>query len=118
MHSIRWPRALLVLVIVQCRVPLANVPESTVCPAVAEPSVEAGWEPRAMAGEYRVQWIVDSSGYPPRSSTRTEHLRLFLWATSMNDSSPRAHLGPVPNDTVAHPLYGLMVLDSGEFDRK
>ncbi|MFL5497859.1 MAG: hypothetical protein ACJ8AA_04815 [Gemmatimonadaceae bacterium] len=35
----------------------------------------------------------------------------------MKDSSPRAHLGPTPNDTVAHPLYGLMVVDSGEFDR-
>ena len=117
MHSIRWSRALVVLVTVQCRVPLANVPESSVCPTATEPSVKADWEPRAMAGEYRVQWIVDSSGDPPRTSPSTEHLRLFLWPTSMNDSSPRAHLGPVPNDTVVHPLYGLIVLDSGEFDR-
>ena len=96
---------------------MANVPETTACPTATEGSVEAGWEPRAMAGEYRVQWIVDSSGYPTRASQRTEHLRLFLWPTSMNDSSPRAHLRPVPNDTVAHALYGLMVVDSGEFDR-
>jgi hypothetical protein len=118
MHSIRWSRALVVLVILQCRVPLANVPESSACPTVMGPAVEAGWEPRAMAGEYRVQWIVDSSGYPHHTSPRTEHLRLFLWPTSMNDSSPRAHRRPVPNDTVAHPLYGLMVVDSGEFDKK
>lgn len=110
--------ALLVLVAVQCRVSPANGPASTVCPPVTEASVEAGWEPRAMAGEYRVQWIVDTSGYPPRISPHTEHLRLFLWTTSMNDSSFRIHLRPVPNDTVAHPLYGLMVVDSGEFDRK
>lgn len=97
---------------------MANVPESAVCPRVTEPSVEAGWQPRAMAGEYRIQWIVDSSAYPPRTSPRFEHLRLFLWPTSMNDSSPRAHLRPAPNDTVAHPLYGLMVMDSGQFDRK
>jgi len=117
MHFIRWSRALVVLAAVQCRVPPADVPESSECPAVAEPSVEAGWEPRAMAGEYRVQWIVDTSGYPPRPSQRTEHLQLFLWPTSMKDSSRRAHLGPVPNDTVVHPLYGLMVPDTGEFDR-
>ena len=117
MHSIRWSRALVVLVTVQCRVPLANVPESSVCPTATEPSVEAGWEPRAMAGEYRVQWIVDSSVYRSRISPSTEHLRLFLWPTSMNDSSPRAHVRPVPNDTLVHPLYGVIVLDSGEFDR-
>jgi len=118
MHFVRWPRALIALVAVQCRMPLVNLPESTACTTVTEASVETGWEPRAMAGEYRVQWVVDSSGYPPRTAPRTEHLRLFLWPTSMNDSSPRAHLRPAPNDTVAHPLYGLMVVDSGEFDRK
>jgi hypothetical protein len=118
MHSIRWSRGLVVLVTVQCRAPLANVPESLACPTVTEPSVEAGWDPRAMAGEYRVQWVVDTSGYPPRTSPRTEHLRLFLWATSMRDSSSRAHLRPSPNDTAAHPLYGVMVPDSGEFDKK
>ena len=36
----------------------------------------------------------------------------------MRDSSSRTHLGPVLNDTVAHPLYGVMVLDSGEFDER
>jgi hypothetical protein len=118
MHSIRWSRALVVLVTVQCRAPLANVPESSACPRVTEPSVEAGWDPRALAGEYRVQWIVDTGGYPPRPASHTGHLRLFLWQTSMRDSSSRAHLRPAPNDTVAHPLYGVMVLDSGEFDKK
>jgi hypothetical protein len=118
MRSIRWSRALVLLVTVQCRAPLASVPESSACPRATEPSVEAGWVPRAMAGEYRVQWVVDTSGYPPRTSPRTEYLRLFLWPTSMNDSSPRTHRGPSPNDTVTHPLYGVMVLDSGEFDKK
>jgi hypothetical protein len=69
-----------------------------------------------MTGEYRVQWVVDTSGYSPRIASHTDHLRLFLWQTSMLDSSSRAHLRPAPNDTVAHPLYGVMVLDSGEFD--
>jgi hypothetical protein len=118
MHSIRWSRGLVVLITVQCRAPLANIPESSACPAVTQPSIEAGWDPRGMAGEYRVQWIVDTSGYFPRTASRTEHLRLFLWQTSMRDSSTRAHRGPAPNDTVAHPLYGVMVLDSGEFDKK
>jgi hypothetical protein len=71
-----------------------------------------------MAGEYRVQWVVDTSGFRPRTASRTGHLRLFLWQTSMRDSSSRAHLGPAPNDTVAHPLCGVMVLDSGEFDKQ
>ena len=79
--------------------------------------MEAGWLPRSMAGEYRVHWIVDTSGYATRTPG-AYRLRLFLWATSMNDSSPRTGGRPTPNDTVRHPLYGLMVVDSGEFDRK
>ncbi|MGH7602862.1 MAG: hypothetical protein ACRENK_02570 [Gemmatimonadaceae bacterium] len=78
--------------------------------------MEPGSDPRAMAGEYRVQWIVDTTGYPRRAVSRAEHFRLFLWPTSMRDSSSRQHIGPAPNDTVRHPLYGVMVLDSGEFD--
>jgi hypothetical protein len=80
------------------------------CPIVKNSRLTADWNPRSLSGEYRVQWISDT--LTPR---RIERLRLFLWPTSMSDSSVSKHRGPAPADTALHPLYGIMVEDTGTF---
>ena len=81
-----------------------------VCESTAKSTIAADWDPLTMAGEYRVQWI--STSGQRRESAR---LLLILWKTSMRDSSPKEHKRPAVSDTVTHPLYGVMVRDSGKF---
>ena len=98
------------LAVIECRsaspAPVARVP----CPTVTESLLTANWNPRSLAGQFRVEWVSDTGSTP-----RTQRLRLFLWPTSMSDSSIRRHKSPTPGDTAIHPLYGVMVPDTGLF---
>jgi hypothetical protein len=80
------------------------------CDSTAKSTIAPDWDPLTMTGEYRVQWISTSGQH--RESAR---LRLFLWKASRRDSSPNEHKRPAVGDTVTHPLYGVMVRDSGNF---
>jgi hypothetical protein len=93
---------------------LAQSPvDSGECPVVTESRLTASWDPRTLAGEYRVRWVSDTAATP-----KTQAFRLFLWPTSMRDASSATHRGPAPRDTVAHAAYGLMVPDSGNFTKQ
>jgi hypothetical protein len=83
------------------------------CPRVEESEIKADWDPSTLAGEYRVEWISDTG-----ATHRTERFRLFLWRTSMRDSSARRHKVPTPGDTAIHPLFGVLVRDSGTFSTR
>ncbi len=86
--------------------PVTTVP----CPVVTESLLTPDWNPRSLAGQFRIEWVSDTG-----STHRTQRLRLFLWPTSMSDSSIRRHKSPAPGDTAMHPLYGVMVRDTGSF---
>ena len=80
------------------------------CPVVAEPQLKDDWDPRSLAGEYRVEWVSDTSNVH-----KTKRLRLFLWPTSMTDSSIKTGKRPAELDTISHPLFGILVPDVGRF---
>jgi hypothetical protein len=80
------------------------------CPVVAKPQLTDEWDPRSLAGEYRVEWFSDTSNV-----RKTKRLRLFLWPTSMLDSSVKTGKRPGESDTVSHPLFGILVRDIGHF---
>ncbi len=90
--------------------PVAAFPQP--CPRVEESALSREWDPRSLAGQYRIQWVTDTE-----VPMRTSSLRLFLWKTSMIDSSPSTHIHPAVGDTVLHPLYGVLVPDTGSFSR-
>jgi hypothetical protein len=81
------------------------------CSVADSSRLKRDWDPLTLAGQFRVEWIVEAG-----TKSRTDSLRLFLWKTSMRDSSIRQRKSPAPGDTLAHPLYGVMVRDSGEFN--
>ena len=83
------------------------------CSARANSNLKADWNPRTLAGEYRVVWVSETG-----SRRHTAHLRLFLWQASMRDVSPKTRKGPPQGDTVSHALYGDMVADSGVFTKE
>jgi hypothetical protein len=89
-------------------IPVSVVP----CEAVKDSRLTAAWKPRSLAGEYRVEWMSDTL-----SPRRIERFRLFLWLTSMNDSSVERHIKPARADTAVHPLFGVMLPDTGHFSR-
>lgn len=93
-----------------CRASVAVPPSPLLCPKVEEPGLSREWDPRSLAGQYRIQWVSDTG-----SQARTSSLRLFLWKTSMLDSSPSRHIHPAAGDTAVHPLYGVLVPDKGAF---
>jgi hypothetical protein len=97
---------------VWCKPGTSVTPISQSCPRIEESGLSAEWDPRGMAGEYRVQWVSDTG-----AQSHTSKLRLFLWKTSMLDSSPHTHTHPAPGDTDLHPLYGVIVPDEGLFTR-
>jgi hypothetical protein len=82
------------------------------CQRVDRATLTAEWDPLSIVGEYRIQWI-SIADKPPRTS----RLRLFLWKTSMRDSSTKEHKVPALDDTVMHPIYGTLVPDSGKFSK-
>jgi hypothetical protein len=87
-----------------------RLPVAPPCPVADSSRLKRDWDPLTLAGQFRVEWIVEAG-----TKSRTDSLRLFLWRTSMHDSSTRQHKSPAPADTVTHPLYGVMVRDSGDF---
>jgi hypothetical protein len=101
---------LISLAVIECRsvppAPVAAVP----CAAVTQSLLTVDWDPRSLAGQFRVEWVSDTG-----SIRQTRRLRLLLWPTSIRDSSIRRHKSPVPGDTARHPLYGVMVRDTGKF---
>jgi hypothetical protein len=101
---------LISLAVIECRsaspAPVTTAP----CLAVTESLLTVDWNPRSLAGQFHVEWVSDTG-----STHRTQKLRLFLWPTSMSDSSVRRRKSPAPGDTAMHPLYGVMVPDSGSF---
>jgi len=101
---------LISFVAIQCKPASANPVSSIPCPAVTESDLTPDWNPLTLSGEYRVEWVAETGARP-----RTDRLRLFLWQTSMRDSSIRQRERAAPGDTAWHPLYGVMVRDSGGF---
>jgi hypothetical protein len=97
----------------QCKPQSPNPPSSILCPVVTEFGLSADWDPLTLAGEYRIEWVSEMAPQP-----RTDRLRLFLWKSSMRDSSIREKTGTAPGDTITDPLYGVMVRDSGSFTTK
>ena len=82
------------------------------CALVEQTSLTAEWDPRSLAGQYRVEWITQND-----SGSRSRRFRLFLWPTSMRDSSPRRHTRN-KLDTTLVPIYGATSADSGVFTEK
>jgi len=82
------------------------------CQRVDKAALTDDWDPLSIAGQYRVQWVSTAEKTP-----YTAKLRLFLWKTSMRDSSTNEHKTPPAGDTVVHPLYGILVPDSGNFTK-
>lgn len=105
--------ALIIVGAAQSSVAAQSPVDSGECPVVADSRLTASWNPRTLAGEYRVRWVSDTAATP-----KTEAFRLFLWPTSMRDTSSSTHRGPAPGDTAIHPLYGLMVPDSSTYTQK
>lgn len=89
-------------------IPMALPP----CSLVDTTLLTAEWDPRSLAGQYRVEWITQTD-----SGSRSERFRLFLWPTSMRDSSPRRHTKPRVDTTLA-PIYGQTAPDTGVFTPK
>jgi hypothetical protein len=94
----------------QCKPVSANPVSSIPCPVVTDSDLTADWNPLTLGGEYRVEWMRETGEH-----VSTDRLRLFLWQTSMRDSSTREKTGAAPGDTATHPLYGVMVRDTGAF---
>jgi len=103
---------ILAALLLQCRRTGAVAASPQSCAGVEEPALSREWDPRSMAGQHRIQWVSDTG-----MQMRTSSLRLFLWKTSMRDSSPSTHIHPAVGDTVLHPLYGVLVPDTGSFPR-
>ncbi len=101
---------LISFVAISCKPASANPIGSIPCPVVTESNLTADWIPTTLSGEFRVELVAETGARP-----RTDRLRLFLWQTSMRDSSIREKQGAAPGDTATHPLYGVMVRDSGAF---
>jgi hypothetical protein len=99
-----------VALLVECKSTVAATPPSQACASTEESTLPADWDPRSMVGQYRVEWVSDTG-----RQAQTSRFRLFLWKTSMLDSSPKAHSRPAPGDTDLHPVYGVMVPDKGVF---
>jgi hypothetical protein len=91
----------------------ANAHAQVRCAIPAKWNLKADWNPRTLAGEYRVVWVSDTG-----SRRRAERLRLFLWRASMRDVSVKTHKHPPQSDTLTHPLYGDIVPDSGVFTKE
>jgi len=106
-------KRILATVVLLLAVVFANIHAQVRCQPPAKSNLKAPWNPGMLAGEYRVVWVSDTG-----SRRRTEHLRLFLWRTSMRDVSTRTHKYPPQNDTLTHPLYGDIVPDSGVFTKE
>ena len=106
------PITILLGLFLECNPSTAATALAQRCAAIKKSGLSRDWDPTGMAGEYRVQWVSDT-GTQPRTSTR----HLFLWKTSMLDSSPRTHTHPAPGDTALHPLYGVILPDTGRFTR-
>jgi len=77
------------------------------CAPPRESTLPADWNPRSMAGEYRVEWVSDAG-----SQRHTSRFHVILWKTSMLDSSRGADIRPaLLLRTVGNRRDGVMVLD-------
>lgn len=95
----------------RCSPAAPSLPAPAPCEALPPVDFVPGWNPRALAGEYRITWVSQAGAEPAQRRDR-----LWLWPTSMRDSSTVRHRGPASGDTVQHPLYGFMRSDTGRFD--
>jgi hypothetical protein len=108
--------ALLAFVILgqnHCSGAVRSSPAPAHCESLPRGDLSPSWDPRTLAGEYTVTWITDAKPAPVHWRDR-----LWLWPTSMGDSSLVQHQGPAPSDTAAHPLYGVMRPDTARFDAR
>ena len=103
--------ALAALIQIHCSPAGPSLPVPEACESLPRVDRNPRWDPRDLAGEYRITWVSDAA---PATAQWLD--RLWLWPTSMRDSSVTQHRSAAPGDTVTHPLYGVMRPDSGRLD--
>jgi hypothetical protein len=103
--------AITILAQLHCAVTAASLPHPLACESLPRAGAKPGWDPQALAGEYRVTWVSEAGPAPAQWRDR-----LWLWPTSMRDSSIVEHQAPIAGDTATHPLYGMTQPDTGRFD--